>query len=151
MKLVITVGMLFVLILLSSGCVTEFEDEKENEFVDVDITYPVREVYRGYEGGNNIIIVDYYVGDDIRTVDNQQKFGGRVNLINIRRSASNDSYLYWYVTNSEKTFAYAGAYPRYPRNKYVLYLADDLKCEGIETHISYSDQPDYDSFIERQG
>ena len=149
MKPIMSIGILVILIFLS-GCITESKDkdERDSGFVDVNITYPVRDVFRGYEGGYSIIMVEYYDGYSIRTVDNQRRFDGRVNSIIVRKSPNNDSYLHWYATNPlTSTHWREVGRPLYPRNKYVLYLADDLMCTGIKTHIPHSEQAGYESFI----
>ena len=150
MKTGTIIGILLALTLLSSFAISHWvtrEDARANKFVDMDVTYPVRDVFRGYEGGWNIIIVEYYDGYSIRTVDNQRRFDGRVNSIVVRKSLNNNSYLHWYATNPP-TYWKEVHRELYPRNKYILYLADDLACTGVKTHTPHADRADYESFIE---
>lgn len=82
-----------------------------------------------------------------KSMDNQYMFRGRKNYIGVQRSENDTSYLYWYASNKITVYRHGDQHNYYPQNKYILYLADSKKCEGIDTHTPHSDRPDYESFI----
>jgi len=124
-----------------------YEHQSPIRYADVNETYEVRDVYRGYDDGHKIMAVEYYDGDTILIVDNQHVYGSlRENDIIVKRSPTNQSYMHWYSTNT-RTDRESSLESCYPRNKYILYLGDDLEGSGMSTHTSHARGGDHDSFI----
>ena len=133
---------LLFLVCASSGCI----DMTGPGFDEKNITYDVRDVHIGYEGGATILLVEYYKDNNVCFVDNRMRWDGRINSITIKKSWDNNSHLLWCASNrQEKKSRWHNNY--YPRNKYVLYISDTMECKGTQTHTYHTDRKDDNSFI----
>jgi len=142
------VGSIFISVVVGTYC-AGISDETKNNFVDTNVVYDVRDVHIGYEGGYRIIMVEYYDGDVIRTVDNQMGVHYRINHIDTKRSLDGNATLLLYAVNihSKKSRWSWDNSEFYPRCKYVLSIPDDMDCGGLKTHIYHTDYEDDESWI----
>lgn len=131
---------LFVLVLFVSvlfyGCVPQPENETEL----MNHTYIVRDIHIGYVNGASIIVVEYYDGNDIKIVDNKMIpttwSGFRYNVIDIKRSESNESTLLQYERSTN-----------YPTGRYILYLTNDKDISGIGSNYPRARKSDEETYI----
>ena len=130
--------MLLVLVLLvaSLGCI----DKNRNLITEsVNETYVVRDVHMGYVNGANIIVVEYYDGDEIKIVDNKlipYVDAVRKNIITMKVSPYNESILYHYEKSND-----------YPKGRYVLYLDNETYFSGIDSNRPKSRSADEETFL----
>ena len=93
----------------------------EAEYKEVFVEYDVRDSYRGYGGVKPFILVEYYDGDTIKTLDDRWC----CNTILVRVSDSNEMKLVLRHVGVNKDF-----------KRYVLYVSNESKLSGLDTTIT---------------